>query len=512
MFDWKEFFIVCVISLLGVLIVYVITKRIILKEKQKKQAKKIPAEPEFEVSNEGGKRQMHERWGRFSYAIPNGWELTKIDGDKYHSMLRYDENGKVNSKLAVYDLSYHEPLERFLENLQEDFNLHSPGTEVVLEAQFETAQALTCQPIVIKGAVYDHKSFGRQFFFHLGRRLLYVNLTTPIENERGNTFIALQLVNSLRIDDEEDYRRMEEGFSYIIPQGFDLFLSPEQTFPFLVETEPEMGLSANIFFSQSFFRGELKSFHKGNIEQNKRFNRDWELLKTDNFETAGGYTCYSTLYKREENGNEGLIEQYVLDQGYRKLSLVLISTFESQFQNTFLVRKLLDSLRLENYPQVESIEDYRHYEATFSYIPPENWYFVKWKNKVSKEFYGLRASLPKNDFQANLLFSSGKFGGSLEKYVERSVKGMGQKYKQFQVIHKEASQTDSGMAYISVLAKNVVDGIPRLQKTYYFSDGDKKILLMYKSDISGEVENDQAVEAMMKTIRLEEGKKPSRWF
>ena len=340
---------------------------------------KNPAKHGFRLISEGNGLRLYDKFGRFSYLVPQGWVPMEAEESQLAILLRPSAKGDYSSNIFFINKTGRETLEdqraKELESWLEGF----PETQFIAEDSFVTEQGFTCLPLYRKFEDGEVTVILRTYFLGLGKRSLQVFSASKLSNDARDSIRGLQVVNSLTINPEPKTPKMatrvyKSGFSYTPPYGWDeRKYRTSEVFGYQ-KASLENNVESIVDFLIELNFSTLRNYSISKIREAYGRSKKFSILQESESATYSGLP-YHVVHAKNENYGEPIFHTiYVFDLGFRKLCIqYFYPRAEARF-NLNTVEEVIKSVRLEkgrHKNKKSPFEDDLDFTQSYSRISPE---------------------------------------------------------------------------------------------------------------------------------------------
>ncbi len=340
---------------------------------------KNPAKHGFRLISEENGLRLYDKFGRFSYLVPQGWVPMEAEESQLAILLRPSAKGDYSSNIFFINKTGRETLEdqraKELESWLEGF----PETQFIAEDSFVTEQGFTCLPLYRKFEDGEVTVILRTYFLGLGKRSLQVFSASKLSNDARDSIRGLQVVNSLTINPEPKTPKMatrvyKSGFSYTPPYGWDeRKYRTSEVFGYQ-KASLENNVESIVDFLIELNFSTLRNYSISKILEGHRRSKKFSILQESESATYSGLPYHVVHGKNENYGKPIFHTIYVFDLGFRKLCIqYFYPRAEARF-NLNTVEEVIKSVRLEkgrHKNKKSPFEDDLDFTQSYSRISPE---------------------------------------------------------------------------------------------------------------------------------------------
>ena len=148
--------------------------------------------------------------------------------------------------------------------------------------------------------------------------------------------------------EEGRYYEEEGGFSYIIPDGWQIFEIGGLKYFGLVESNPEDDMPSNVLFADEKFAGSLEEYVEATLNLIKQLSPNFEVMSTDAVETDSGIRGTSVVGTDEINGLQIIQVFFMFDIGERIFVMTYTSNIDENQENIIAIGDLMHSLQFDD--------------------------------------------------------------------------------------------------------------------------------------------------------------------
>lgn len=472
--------------------------------------------------------RTEERDGGFAYILPAGWRTKEVSASSFKVLFApSDGSGFTPNVNFVIDESEVD-LETYVELAIEELKNEISGFVLLKEERLTTDQDSDVVKLTANSTLQGRRL--RQVFYivELGPRRLIVTYTRlqnsqqRYDREVDNFVKTIEL---LEVDEEQSkpsrHSEPDGGFSYVIPEGWELEDTPGAEFKSLVNPGEEDSVKPTVAFftlddpapiDQAFRRkyrtllpNRLREFY--NRAGSVRFIRD-SLFTTDTGYNAAKFVMEGTVYNQRAQ-----ITAYIVDIEGRKIVALYARPRGSSPDNDEQIEAMINTLGTldlaEAEPasndEAETLEDGRHYEplGNFSYNLLPKWSLKSPQelNVSDTEFSVLIGPLSQN-FAPNVLFLEEAMPSKLSDYVSsltRQLRSSGRRVSS----EPQERKTDDGLTYVRLITTRTDDG-QQIQQVFYVFPEQKRVIVGIYTRLAqrSQASLDGEVEAMMQSFRF----------
>lgn len=146
----------------------------------------------------------------------------------------------------------------------------------------------------------------------------------------------------------ERYYEKEGGFSYIIPDGWEIFEIPGLKYLGLTESNPKGLFPSNVVFADERYDGLLKDYVDLALTNIQQIYPDMEILSIDKVDTDSGISGISVVATNEVNSLQMVQVLFMFDIGERILVITYTSAIDAGTENIIAIGDVIRSLRVNN--------------------------------------------------------------------------------------------------------------------------------------------------------------------
>lgn len=146
----------------------------------------------------------------------------------------------------------------------------------------------------------------------------------------------------------ERYYEKEGGFSYIIPDGWEIFEIPGLKYLGLTESNPKGVFPSNIVFADERYDGSLENYVDEALNLVKQVNPNLEVMSVDQVDTDSGIRGISVVTTNEFNSLQMFQVLFMFDLGERILVMTYTMNMDEASENILAIGDLIHSLQFDN--------------------------------------------------------------------------------------------------------------------------------------------------------------------
>ena len=341
---------------------------------------------------------------------------------------------------------------------------------------------------------------------------LFAFILIAIENKlwRGKLKLVKNPANhGFRLISEENGLRLYDKFgrfSYLVPQGWVAMEAEESQLAILLRPSAKGDYSSNIFFINKTGRETLEDQRAKELESWLEVFPETQFVEEESYVTEQGFTCLP-LYRKFEDGEVTVIlRTYFLGLGKRSLQVFTASKLSNDARDTIRGLQVVNGLTIHPEPKTPKMAA-RVYKPGFSFTPPYSWDEQKYR---TSEVYGYQKENLENNIESIVDFLIEINFSTLRNYSISKILEAHRRSKKFSILQESESATNSGLPYHVVHAKNENYGKPIFHTIYVFDLGLRKLCIQYFYPRAEARINLAAVEEMLKSIRVEKGRRKNK--
>jgi len=146
----------------------------------------------------------------------------------------------------------------------------------------------------------------------------------------------------------ERYYEKEGGFSYIIPDGWEIFEIPGLKYFGLTESNPKGLFPSNVAFADEKFSGLLEDYVDSAINLYKQVMPKLEVMNIDRVDTDSGIRGTSVETRNEFNNVQMFQVFFMFDLGEKVLVMTYTMNVDEALENMLAIRDLVHSLQFDD--------------------------------------------------------------------------------------------------------------------------------------------------------------------
>lgn len=146
----------------------------------------------------------------------------------------------------------------------------------------------------------------------------------------------------------ERYYEPEGGFSYIIPDGWEIFEIPGLKYLGLTESNPKGLFPSNVVFADERYDGSLEDYVDLALTNVQQIYPDMEILSIDKVDTDSGISGISVVATNEVNSLQIVQVLFMFDIGEKILVMTYTSGIDEDTDNIIAIGDVIRSLRINN--------------------------------------------------------------------------------------------------------------------------------------------------------------------
>lgn len=237
------------------------------------------------------------------------------------------------------------------------------------------------------------------------------------------------------------YYEEEGGFSYIVPENWELEEHEEREHLYLTKNHQSGTASSTIVFSVDTFSGSLDLFSNSSLTALTEYPEVVELLYKEEKITENGLPYVEFAAIANPIYVDNYLMQFIFDMGLKKLTIFYVSDSRNLDEELPELIGLINSLEFE--AQVYLSENRIMDEAGgFSYILPQNWLVIE----VPDVEYMVATRLDNlNQTVAAMEVSVNESTRDLDFYLESAIVPYKLTKEYFEIIEKGHFETDQGL-------------------------------------------------------------------
>ncbi|GIV83040.1 MAG: hypothetical protein KatS3mg052_0047 [Candidatus Roseilinea sp.] len=471
-----------------------------------------------------GKR-VEERDGGFAYIPPAGWRTAEVSMSSFKVLFApSDGSGFTPNVNFIIDESEVD-LETYVELAIEELKSTISGFALLKEERLATDQDSDVVKLTANSTLQGRRL--RQVFYivALGPRWLIVTYTRLQNSQQRydrdvDNFV--KTIELLEVEEEQSqpsrHSEPDGGFSYVIPEGWELEDIPNAEFKSLVNTGEEGSFKPTVaFFTlddpapiDQAFRRKYRSLLPNRLREFYGDARGARLIRDSLFTTDTGYDAAQFVMEGTVDNQRAQITAYIVDIEGRKIAALYARPRGSSPDSDEQIEAMINTLGLaEAGPatddEAETLEDGRHYEplGNFSYNLPPEWRLKSPQelNVSDTEFSVLIGPVSQN-FAPNILFLEEAMPGKLSDYVSsltRQLRSSGHRISS----EPQERKTDDGLTYVRFTTTSTDDG-QQIQQVFYVFPEQKRVVVGIYTRLAqrSQASLDGEVEAVMQSFRF----------
>ncbi len=146
----------------------------------------------------------------------------------------------------------------------------------------------------------------------------------------------------------ERYYEKGGGFSYIIPDGWEIFEIPGLKYLGLTESNPKGLFPSNVVFADERYDGSLEDYVDLALTNVQQIYPDMEILSIDKVDTDSGISGISVVVTNEVNSLQMVQVLFMFDIGERILVITYTSAIDAGTENIIAIGDVIRSLRIND--------------------------------------------------------------------------------------------------------------------------------------------------------------------
>jgi hypothetical protein len=147
----------------------------------------------------------------------------------------------------------------------------------------------------------------------------------------------------------------------------------------------------------------------------------------------------------------------------------------------------------------ETGERYYEVAGNYSYIIPEGWSLGTIIGTKFRVLFGKQV----DNFVPKVIFTDEEYPGTLEKYLQESLKSVTQIYPKLSCKKPQKFTTNAGKDSLKMVCQNSLNNVWYSQILYAFENGSRKMVATYSRLLNKQKENDPLIDACMHSFRFE---------
>jgi hypothetical protein len=151
--------------------------------------------------------------------------------------------------------------------------------------------------------------------------------------------------------------------------------------------------------------------------------------------------------------------------------------------------------------ELSKADRYYEEEGGFSYIPPDGWTIKEVPGNKYKFVFGPLTG----NYSPNINFIPEDYSGSIDRYVDDSLKSLNQIFKDAKIISKTTFITDSGNSGFKIIIDNKFNDLLLQQTLFLIDGGNKKFAITYSRLRDKGKEFDSKVDMTARSFQYDQG-------
>ena len=146
----------------------------------------------------------------------------------------------------------------------------------------------------------------------------------------------------------ERYYEPEGGFSYIIPDGWEIFEIPGLKYLGLTESNPKGLFPSNVVFADERYDGSLEDYVELTLINVKQVYPNLEVMNIDKVDTDSGIRGISVIVKNEFNSVQMIQILFMFDLEGKVLVMTYTMNIDEASENILAIGYLINSLQVDD--------------------------------------------------------------------------------------------------------------------------------------------------------------------
>jgi hypothetical protein len=146
----------------------------------------------------------------------------------------------------------------------------------------------------------------------------------------------------------ERYYEPEGGFSYIIPDGWEIFEIPGLKYLGLTESNPKGLFPSNVVFADERYDGSLEDYVDLTLINVKQVYPNLEVMNIDKVDTDSGIRGISVIVKNEFNSVQMIQILFMFDLEGKVLVMTYTMNIDEASENILAIGYLINSLQVDD--------------------------------------------------------------------------------------------------------------------------------------------------------------------
>lgn len=470
-------------------------------------------------------KRIEERDGGFAYIPPAGWRTEKVSQSPFKVLLAPSDGSGFTPNVNFNVDESGVDLETYMELVIEELKKGISGFTLRKEERLATDQDADVVKLTTDLTFQGRRLRQIHYIVGLGPRRLIVTYTRLQNSQQQydrdvDNFV--KTIELLEVGEEKTKtsRHVEPdgGFSYVIPEGWELEDIPNAEFKSLVNPGEEGSAKPTVaFFTlddpapiDQAFRRKYRTLLPNRLREFYGGTQSARLVRDSLFTTDAGYDAAKFIMEGAVANQRAQITAYIVDVEGRKIAALYARPRGSSAENDEQVEAMINTLGPADAEpaadeEEEAPEDGRHYEplGDFSYNLPPGWSLKSPQelNVSDTEFSILIGPISQN-FAPNLIFLEETMSGKLSDYVSsltRQLRSSGRRVSS----EPREGKTDDGLTYVRFTTTST-DGGQQVQQAFYVFPGQRRVVVGIYTRLAqrSQAALDSEIEAVMQSFRF----------
>lgn len=419
-------------------------------------------------------------------------------------------------------------LETYIELAIEELKKGISGFTLRKEERLSTDQGSDVVKLTTDSTLQGRRLRQVYYLVELGARRLIVTYTRLQNSQQRydrdvDNFV--KTIELLEVDEEQTktsrHSEPDGGFSYVIPEGWELEDIPNAEFKSLVNPGEEGSAKPTVaFFTlddpapiDQAFRRKYRTLLPNRLREFYGGTQSVRLVRDSLFTTDAGYDAAKFILEGAVANQRAQITAYIVDVEGRKIAALYARPRGSSAENDEQIEAMINTLGPADAEpaadaedtEEEATEDGRHYEplGDFSYNLPQGWSLKSPQElNVSDTEFSILIGPVSQNFAPNLIFLEETMSGKLSDYVSsltRQLRSSGRRVSS----EPQERKTDDSLTYVRFTTTST-DGGQQVQQAFYVFPGQKRVVVGIYTRLAqrSQASLDSEIEAVMQSFRF----------
>ncbi|MFN4294189.1 MAG: DcrB-related protein [Thermoflexales bacterium] len=342
--------------------------------------------------------RIEERDGGFAYIPPAGWRTEAISQSPFEVLFAPSDGSGFTANVNFNVDESGVDLETYIELAIEELKKGISGFTLRKEERLSTDQGSDVVKLTTDSTLQGRRLRQVYYLVELGPRRLIVTYTRLQNSQQRydrdvDNFV--KTIELLEVDEEQTktsrHSEPDGGFSYVIPEGWELEDIPNAEFKSLVNPGEEGSAKPTVaFFTlddpapiDQAFRRKYRTLLPNRLREFYGGTQSVRLVRDSLFTTDAGYDAAKFILEGAVANQRAQITAYIVDVEGRKIAALYARPRGSSAENDEQIEAMINTLGPADAEpaadaedtEEEATEDGRHYEplGDFSYNLPQGW-------------------------------------------------------------------------------------------------------------------------------------------